>query len=73
MDINGNFSKSKISTIKTISGANSLGHIQLIGQAAIFNQSNSCAANRLVPIQIIIQGIVGNCRQNVVVYITIQS
>ena len=58
MDINGNFSKSKISTIKAISGANSLGHIQLIGQAAIFNQSNSCAANRLLPGQVIIQGIV---------------
>ena len=58
MDINGNFSKSKISTIKAISGANSLGHIQLIGQEVIFNQSGSFAANRLVPGQIIIQGIV---------------
>jgi p-aminobenzoyl-glutamate transporter AbgT len=58
MDINGNFSKSKISTIRAISGANSLGHIQLIGQEVIFSQSVSFAANRFLTGQIIIQGIV---------------
>ena len=63
--------KSKISTIRAISGANSLGHIQLIGQEVIFNQSVSFAANRFLTGQIIIQGIVDNCRQNVVIYITI--
>ena len=58
MDINGTFDGRNISNITAKASANSLGHIQLIGQEVIFNRLSSLATIRFLIGQAIIQCIV---------------